>query len=384
MKLALLFLIGALTAIQMPIVSNYSDFILEINKGNHTALRMESDEIKYGTLIHSQIYQEVLPVDEHNVLLVKEVFETMPTARNYYEPKGESFVCLCDKKDLVSILKRWKDGQHSIKDYAKFDCKYRSFTDPSFIFHGDSFWEQANLLAHNNKPTTITLAEKINVKIFKNRNNSSKKIIKIAFQPPVANIVKTIPDESYLLSVLSDKNKGLYLTNPKQGWKSLFPEWKDYTQLNTGFWGTPQRQPALRNGKYTQSFTIASDNTSSYTLKGQTTFWTKTNQQKKKSLKNILLAQNGFFIKGESYLDFGSFLKHKISSLDNNNKVTVAFDIDIPITSITIYDAHSGTKLNQMTQPPFESQIPSNTTNINLDITYSVLKKVRVEYATEK
>ncbi|HHB80023.1 MAG TPA: hypothetical protein ENK85_12390, partial [Saprospiraceae bacterium] len=67
MRLLFLFLFfGSFASLQVPVVSNYPDFMEGISENQPTALRMESDLIRYGSMVHVQTYQEVLPVDEEH------------------------------------------------------------------------------------------------------------------------------------------------------------------------------------------------------------------------------------------------------------------------------------------------------------------------------
>ncbi len=392
MRLLFLFLFfGSFASLQVPVVSNYPDFMEGISENQPTALRMESDLIRYGAMVHVQTYQEVLPVDEEHLLLIKETFESLPPTVKVpdYQAKGDSYLCLCQKNDLLKILERWKDGQQNIDDYAKFDCKYRSFTNPDDMFHGESFWKEKDILQKlkqkNQDTEIISLSENVKFDIFKNKNNATKKVIKVIFPLPIEHIVKEVEDESFLISAKSDNDQELYQGLSVQGWKSLFPQWKEYQELNTGFWGKPRKKSNIKNNQYAKSFTIAPNNTKTYNIKGQSTFLVRTNQQKTKSFQHLTINQNGRYIKGESYLDYGEYLHHGTTGLaGEEQKITIAFDAAIPISSISVFDGNTGIQLGETNAPPFELNIPNKTTEINVKITYPKLKKVQINYSTIK
>ncbi len=372
---------------QVPLVSNYGDFILGVEKSEPTALRMSTDEVRYGTTLSSEVYQEVLPIDETHVLLVKEVFETIPSTRG--DARGESYVCLCQKTDLVNILQRWKDGQYGVKDYAKFDCKYRSFTDRSEMFKGDSFWQsidfKGRLIKNLQDVESISLSEKVNLSVYKNRNNPLKKILKISYELPSEHIVKEVEAESFLTSVKGASGAELYETSAALGWKSLFPEWKDYRQLNTGFWGVPKQKKSVINQRFTKSFSIECDEQTIASVKGQTTFLVKTDLSQTKTLGKLVLKKNDNFVNGDVYLDYGEYIHCTINGLsDDHQRVLVGFDADIPIQSLTAHDAMTGTALGTAKKTPFELELPVSTKEISLVVDYAKLKKARVDFLVKK
>lgn len=392
MRIVLLFLFTAyFTDNQVPMVSNYSDFISAVQKREPTAMRISSIETRYGTQLNSEIYQEVLPVDETHVLLINELFETIPNSfvgkRN--REKGESFVCLCDKDDLVSILQRWKDGQHGVNDYANFDCKYRSFSDKSKMFKGNSFWQSIqlkdNLLKDFQGMEDIPLTENVKMLVYKNKSNPSKKILKISYDLPVDQVLKEVEAESFLTSVKNDDGVELQINSGVLGWKSLFPEWKEYRKLNAGFWGEPKRRKSILNNRFSKSYAITSNESAIKEVKGQTTFLVKTKEQKSKSLKKLTLKRDGRFIQGEAYLDFGEYINYQINGLsDDNQHVLVAIETDMPIFSVIAYDAQTGIELDKADTLPLELNLPISTAEINIDVVYNKLKKVRVDFSVSQ
>ena len=385
-------LLGYFTNIQVPVVSNYSDFIMGIEKSEPTALRMHSNDVRYGTPLRSDVYQEILPISETHVLLVKEVFETRPNSSIMENEgaKGESYVCLCNKKDLVTILQRWKDNQHSNTDYAKFDCKYRSFFAKEEMFQGESFWKSIDLKATLNKinleTDDVLLSENVKMAVYKNRQNLSKKILKISYDIPVDNVIKEVESESFLLSVMGDEETNLLKNTDILGWKSLFPEWREYKQLNAGFWGEPKPKKSINNNNYSKSFSISSDQSSSILqVEGQTTFLVKTDEKITKSLKNITIKKNGRFVQGDAYLDYGEYINYSIDGLsDENQSVVVAMQTSIPTHTVIAYDAKSGLELGRSDTMPIELNLPISTSEINLSVTYTKLKKVKITYSVSK
>ncbi len=387
MRIVFLFLFaGYFVSNQVPVVSNYSDFIAGIQKSEPTAMRMSSSSIRYGTTVHNDVYQEILPIDETHVLLVKEAFETIPEhyGSESEAAKGESYVCLCRKDDLVSILQRWKDGQYGVNDYAEFDCKYRNLTNRAEMFDGDSFWQSINLtekLSTLQDVEHVALSGKAKLLVFRNRNNPSKKILKISFDLPMDQVVKEVEAESFLTSVKGDDGTEMYRAPQALGWKSLFPEWKDYKPLNTGFWGVPKRKKSVLNNRFSKSYSIVSSHSAKLNVKGQTTFLVKTEETKSNSLNKLTLKKDDHFVKSEKYLDFGEYIRLSINGLSNDNQhVLVAVQSDVPILSVVAYDARTGAKIGTADTLPLELNLPISTTEINLDVVYTNLKKVCVEY----
>ena len=387
MKLVFLLLFaGAVAYVQVPVVSNYSDFITGVEEGHPTALRLEGDDIEYGAMIHSWIYQEVMPLDAEHFLFMNEVFES--PAKDRKQAKGVAYVCLCQKGDLVSILERWKDGQKSLNDYARFDCKFKNIPSRAEFFKGDSFWKGLQPLKKITELQTHTesvqLAQNIDILVFKNVHNPTKKVLKIAYDMPLDKVVKVVEDESFLTSVKSDDNQELLVNQqPAKGWKALFPDWKDYKQLNSGFWGEPGQTKHLEKGRYSNSFVIAPDPTQAYKVKGQTMCLVQTPQTQSKTIQNLPLNQGRRIIKGDVYLDYGERIKYGVNGLvDAEQKVTVTFSADIPISAITAFDVHSGKELATANQAPFELLIPYSASEINLKVEYPALKRVRVDFET--
>ena len=383
----LLLLTGYFANVQVPVVSNYSDFILGIEKSEPTAMRMNSKVMRYGTSLMSNVYQEVLPIDATHLLLVKEVFETLPSqiGSESYGAKGESYVCLCQKDDLLSILQRWKDGQYGVNDYAKFDCKYRNFIDQADMFKGASFWQSINLkesLSALQDIDHVSLAEKAKLVVFMNKSNPAKRILKISFDLPVDNVLKEVEAESFLTSVKGNDGAELLDGTEALGWKSLFPEWKEYRQLNSGFWGVPKRKNSIRNNRFSKSYAVSTHSSSKLNVQGQTTFLVKTNETKPKSLKKLTLKKEGHFVQGDAYLDFGEYVSYGINGLsDDNQHVLVAIQTDVPVLSVVAYDAYTGAEIGRTDTLPLELNLPISTTEINLDVVYTKLKKVRVDYS---
>jgi len=289
---------------------------------------------------------------------------------------------------LVSILQRWKDGQHGINDYAKFDCKFRTFSDKSEMFRGDSFWKNikmAEKLANNHQDLApISLSEKVEMLIFKNKKNVAKSIVKISYDVPFEQVVKDVEAASFLTSVKDDDGVELLEVPAANGWKSLFPEWKAYRQLNAGFWGVPKSKKSIVGNRFSKSY-VVSGSSSTLHVKGQTTFLVKTNETQTKLLKKLVLKKDGRYFPGDVYLNYGEHLHYGVSGLsDDNQHVLVAIETDIPVQSVTVYDAQTGAILGKAESQPFEFNLPVAVSEINLDVVYDKLKKVRVDYSVSQ
>ncbi len=391
MRIAFLFfLFSSIAYDQVPVVTTYSDFLTSVQAGQATALSLSEESYQYGVPVNNLIYQEVLPINDEYQFLFSEIYENRVDAKiiqNDDFPKGDSYVCLCKTKDLVGILKRWKDGQSSIQDYAKFDCKHKSFYEKDKLYKGQSFWAEKNLLEslikEDNNIEHISLSENVKAIVFKNRGDQSKKIIKIGFDVPVQEVIKVVEDETYLTSVKTATGEEVYMKGfSAHGWKSLFPDWKAYRPLNTGLWGEPKIQSPIKDGYFSKSYSISSTNAKSFSIQGRTTFLVKDDSKKEKRM-NLQLGEQQRVIKKEAYLDYGSELTYGVVGMDNESKqMIVSFNSEIPLSKIIILD-EKGIEIGQADAHPFEVLVPTHTTHIQVKIEYFSLKKIQVDYQVD-
>ncbi len=388
MRIAFLFFLFATVAHdQVPVVSNYEDFLIGVQDGQATALSLDVESFQYGVQVNHLIYLEIMPLNEEYQLLFSEIYEEPIADKRVQEtsfPKGDSYVCLCQKKDLVELLKRWKDGQHSMRDYAKFDCKHKSFSKKENLYKGQSFWADIkpleSLAQKVKKVEHIALSENVSAIVFKNRGDQSKKVIRIGFGVPVEDVVKTLEEETHLTSVKNSKGEELYRKEiPAMGWKSLFPDWKAYRPLNTGFWGEPTVKNPITEGYFSKSYSIAATKSNSFDIQGQATFLVKGKSKKQKMIE-LNLGEHQRIIKKEAYLDYGSDITYGVAGVDTNSQqLAVSFTSEIPILGITVLD-EKGVELGRTVAAPFEVLVPLHTTHIFVKIEYSNLKKVQVDY----
>lgn len=386
MKLTLLFLLFSnFGTILPPIVNDYDAFLKGFQDNNQIALQMDFDAVLYGTKVHSKVFLEVMPLDDDYMFFYTSKYDVPALSDGQdYQLKGDNFVCLCEKGDLEDILLRWKDGQYGNNDYGKFDCKFQSFSSEKELYHGASFLSEKKVKEQLNlrpEEPQLKLAKEVKTTIFRNRLQPQKTILRVKYPLPVENVVGVVKDESYLISVKGSDGKEYYQSRyPNIGWKSLFPDWKEFHKLNNGFWGTPKPKNNFKDGMYSETFVLRAGAPKEIIVKGKTSFLVKTNKKTSKRLKKLRIRDEGRVFNGDVYFEHGRFLDYQVDGVfPYNNTMSVSFSVDLPIESITVFDTRTGQEL-ATTQAPFEVVIPIGTQAVDIVVEYPELNQVQVSW----